>query len=68
MAKRKKEELINTIFKNYPISSIILSQKIYNDGVVFDIEDGQTRLSILQEFYDNKFSIMINDTDYNLKT
>ena len=62
--KEDKKILINTIFKNYPISSIIVSEKVINGtDIVYDIEDGQTRLSILQEFYDNNFTIKINDTE-----
>ena len=62
--KEDKQILINTIFKNYPISSIIVSEKVINGSdIVYDIEDGQTRLSILQEFYDNNFTIKINETE-----
>ena len=57
--KEKKQKLINSIFKNYPIHSIICSKHHYIiDNKVkeyFDIEDGQTRLSVLQSFYNNDF-------------
>ena len=54
---RKKRKLIDTVFRNYTMSGIILSKKIDLDQqtIYYDIEDGQTRLSILQEYYDNVF-------------
>lgn len=60
--KDKKKLLINSVMKNYPIHSVICS-KHYDiidsaRGRVkeyMDIEDGQTRLSILQSFYNGDF-------------
>ena len=49
--------LIDTVFSNFPMNGFVVSQK--NDpigGIYYDIEDGQSRLSILQKFYNNKFT------------
>jgi|MDTG01.4.fsa_nt_gb hypothetical protein len=58
-SKDKKKCLINSILRNYPIHSIICSKhhEIIDNRVkeYYDIEDGQTRLSILQEYYDGGF-------------
>ena len=55
----KKKSLIDSVFRNYPIHSIICSKHYDIDGnkvkEYFDIEDGQTRLSILQDYYNNGF-------------
>ena len=43
----KSEDLVDSIMKNYPIHSIMTSQHV-SEGIVYkDIEDGQTRLSVL---------------------
>ena len=58
--KDKKKLLINSILNNYPIHSIICSKHHdFIDNKVkeyLDIEDGQTRLSILQEYYEGGFA------------
>ena len=51
----QKNLLIDTIFRNYPMSGITVSQHIEDNEMYFDLEDGQTRLSVLQEFYMNRF-------------
>jgi hypothetical protein len=46
----KSEDLVDSIMKNYPIHSIMTSQHV-SEGIVYkDIEDGQTRLSVLQNY------------------
>lgn len=57
-----KNILINTIFRNYPMCGITVSQHIEDNGIYFDIEDGQTRLSILQDFYMNGFPFLLDET------
>lgn len=54
----KQRGLVESIFKNFPMSGIILSKRIQDNKEFFDIEDGQTRLSTLQDYYDDKFSFM----------
>ncbi len=58
-SKEKKKMLIDSVLKNYPIHSIICSKHFIMDNKkvreYLDIEDGQTRLSILQEFYEGGF-------------
>ncbi len=53
--KEKKEMLIDSIFCGYTITGVILSEHIKNGKKMYDIEDGQTRLSILQMYHDNTF-------------
>ena len=56
---KKRKKLINSILKNYPIHSIICSKHHLISGnsvkEYLDIEDGQTRLSILESYYNNDF-------------
>jgi hypothetical protein len=54
----QKTELIDTIFKGFPIGSIILSERIEEDVKYYDIEDGQTRLSNIQGYFMNKYPLM----------
>lgn len=59
----EKNFLIKTIFWNrYNEISVNVSQHIEDNGIYFDIEYGQLRLSILQDFYMNGFSFMFNGT------
>jgi hypothetical protein len=51
----KMKSLIDSVFCGYTITGIILSQHIRNGSIMYDIEDGQTRLSVLQEYYDDEF-------------
>jgi len=46
----KSEELVDSIMKNYPIHSIMTSRHVRNNNIYEDIEDGQTRLSVLQNY------------------
>jgi len=57
---KKKEPLVDTIMQDFPMSGILLTQDIVpvNDEhvQVNFIQDGQTRLSILQDFIKGKFT------------
>ena len=57
---KKKEPLVDTIMEDFPMSGILLTQDIVqvNDEhvQVNFIQDGQTRLSILQDFIKGKFT------------
>ena len=57
--KEKKKLLIDSVLKNYPIHSVICSKHFEMDNTkireYLDVEDGQTRLSILQEYYEGGF-------------
>ena len=55
----KKQRLVDSVLKNFPIHAIIgvEQKKIQGNSIVewCDIEDGQTRLTYLQEFMMNKY-------------
>jgi len=53
--KSQMNNLIDSVFCGYTITGIILSQHIRNGNIMYDIEDGQTRLSILQQYHDDGF-------------
>ena len=53
--KESKEKLIESVFYGYPMSEIILSEYRIEGVIKYNIEDGQTRLSVLQEYYEGKF-------------
>lgn len=67
--KENKIKLIDTVIKDYTMSSLIVSQKydIDNHCVYYDIEDGQTRLSYLQDFVNGVFSYVLNGEEYYFK-
>jgi len=50
-----KRTLIDSIWKNYIIGGISLSQQPSGRQVYFNIEDGQSRLTVIQEYLDDKF-------------
>lgn len=58
--KHKKKLLVDSVINNYPIHSIICSKHYkLTDGKIkeyYDIEDGQTRLSILQSYFNGDFT------------
>lgn len=68
-----KETTIESIFYNYIIGSISLSQHVdtNNSDFYWNIEDGQSRLSIIQEYLEDKFPYKeksfseLNDTQKN---
>jgi hypothetical protein len=73
--KTKKKCLIDSVLRNYPIHSIICSKhyEVADNRVkeYLDIEDGQTRLSILQEYYDGGFTdengLYFSDLPHNIQ-
>jgi len=62
--KKQKSELIDTIFKGFPIGSIILSERIEEDTKYYDIEDGQTRLSNIQGYFMNRYPLFEETNTY----
>ena len=50
-----KKTLIDSIWKNYIIGGISLSQQPDGRQVYFNIEDSQSRLTVIQEYLDDKF-------------
>ena len=56
-SKAAKQKFIDTIFKNYTMSGIILSQHVdqVTHCIYYNFEDGQTRASIAQDYYNNGF-------------
>ena len=54
-AKPKLRKLVDSVFKNFTIQCVILS-KHYDTREYFDFEDGQTRLSVLQDYYNDGFT------------
>ena len=57
----QKNLLIDTVFRNYPMNGIVVSQHVEDNGIYFDLEDGQTRLSNLQDFYMNEYPYLLDD-------
>lgn len=50
-----KQKLIETILQDFPLGSIIVTSHYDATGYYFNIQDGQTRLTALHEFANNKF-------------
>jgi hypothetical protein len=53
--------LIDTVFRNYPMGSFIVSEHSGNGDLYYDFEDGQSRMSILQEYYNDGFTYTTED-------
>lgn len=55
----KKQKLVDSVFRNYPIHGIIATRHFSYDGMdvieYCNIEDGQTRMTALQEFLLNGY-------------
>jgi hypothetical protein len=51
----KKCKLVDSIFKGYPIQGLTTSKHTENNVEYLDIEDGATRLTILQDYYNDGF-------------
>jgi hypothetical protein len=56
----KKRKLVDSVLRNYPIHAVIATRQLTNAGLdvieYCDIEDGQTRLTALQEYYMDEFA------------
>ena len=53
-----KHTIIDSVYKNYIIGGISFSRHSSNEGdgsFYFDIEDGQSRLTVIQEYLEDKF-------------
>jgi hypothetical protein len=53
----KKKRLINSVFRNFPIGGITVSQQVHTDGRTMfrTFEDGASRATVLEEFYNDGF-------------
>jgi hypothetical protein len=52
---QQKQKLVETILQDFPLGSIIVTSHIDASGLYYNIQDGQTRLTALHEFANNKF-------------
>lgn len=54
--KMNEEKVVDSVIRNFPISEVILIQQCENNKTYYDIQEGQTRLTILQRFTQDKFT------------
>ena len=61
----KKQKLVDSVLRNYPMHGIIAVRRMVNRGLdieeYYDIEDGQTRMTVLQEYYMDKFACEVGE-------
>ena len=57
----KINKLIDSVMNNFSISGFIVSKHIENNDEYYNIEDGQSRLSILQSFYNDDITWRIDE-------
>jgi hypothetical protein len=50
-----KQKLIDTILQDFPLGSVIVTRHFESGGHFYNIQDGQTRLTALYDFANNKF-------------
>ena len=60
-SSEQQNSLVDTVFRNYPMNGIVVSQHVEGTGIYFDLEDGQTRLSNLQGFFMNDYPFTLDD-------
>jgi hypothetical protein len=51
-----KQLLVDTVFRNFPMSGFVVSEHCEDEKIYYDFEDGQTRISILQDYYNDGFA------------
>jgi hypothetical protein len=54
--KQAKQLLVDTVFRNYPMSGFVVSEHCEDGEIYYDFEDGQSRMSILQEYFNDGFA------------
>ena len=61
----EKESLISSVMQNRTFGSIILIERVdpVTKQVYYDIEDGQSRLNVIYQYYNNEFKWNVNDAD-----
>lgn len=64
--KDAKQLLVDTVFRNYPMSGFVVSEHCEAGHIYYDFEDGQSRMSILQDYYNDEFSYQ-TDTHQSVK-
>ncbi|MCZ7616633.1 MAG: DUF262 domain-containing protein [Ignavibacteriaceae bacterium] len=57
-SKKKKENLLDSLFRRYYVPKIVIREvRLSNDKTVREIIDGQQRINVVQEFFENKLKI-----------
>ena len=68
-SKKKKQSLMDSLFRRYYIPKLVIREVRLSDAdTVNEIIDGQQRITTVQEFFDNKYSLpkTLADLDKNL--
>lgn len=60
-SKEAKQKIVDTVFRNYPMGGFVLCEHVSSSKIYYDFEDGQSRMTILQEFYNNEFAFKTDD-------
>jgi hypothetical protein len=58
--KKAKQLLVDTVFSNFPMSGFVVSEHCEGGHIYYDFEDGQSRMSILQDYYNDGFAYETN--------
>lgn len=57
-SKKKKQALMDSLFRRYYIPKLVIREVRKDDiGTVSEIVDGQQRITTVQDFFDNKYSL-----------
>lgn len=57
-SKKKKENLLDSLFRRYYVPKIVIREvRLSNDKTVREIIDGQQRINVVQEFFEDKLRI-----------
>ena len=57
-SKKKKENLLDSLFRRYYVPKIVIREvRLSKDKTVREIIDGQQRINVVQEFFDDKLKV-----------
>jgi len=56
--KRKKQALMDSLFRRYYIPKLVIREvRLSENNTVYEIVDGQQRITTVQDFFDNKYPL-----------
>ena len=68
-SKKKKQSLMDSLFRRYYIPKLVIREvRLSDDQAVNEVVDGQQRITTVQEFFDNEYSLpkSLSDIDKDL--
>lgn len=65
-SKEKKQSLMDSLFRRYYVPKLVIREvRISDDRTVHEIVDGQQRITTVQSFFNNEYSLPNSLNDYS---